>query len=152
MNRNGYVLGLICLVLSACGAAVGVGSGGADNLASARVKTDSSSAVRQAVLDVFRDQGFNVLSEGTQSVTFSKRGGRSAEIAWTTTGNPNPVIIRPTVRWRSGGTGSMLVTCQVEVAQLSTVDGETVRQPLLVGKSAYNGMLRDVKRRVEKGR
>jgi hypothetical protein len=153
MNRNGYLLGLICLVLSACGAAVGVGGGGgADNLASTRVKTDSSSAVREAVLDVFRNEGFNVLSQASQSVTFSKRGGRSAEIAWTTTGNPNPVMIRPTVRWGSGGTGSMHVTCQVEVAQISTAYGETVRQPLLVGKSAYNGMLRDVKRRVEKGR
>lgn len=131
---------------------MGVGGGGVDNLASTRVKTNSSAVVQQAVLAVFRAQGFNVLSQGSQSITFSKPGGRSAEIAWTTTANPNPVMIRPIVRWQASGDGEMLVTCQVEIAQESTVFGETVRQPLLMGKSAYNGMLRDVKRRVEKGR
>ena len=131
---------------------MGVGGGGVDNLASTRVKTNSSAVVQQAVLAVFRAQGFNVLSQGSQSITFSKPGGRSAEIAWTTTANPNPVMIRPIVRWQVSGDGEMLVTCQVEIAQESTVFGETVRQPLLMGKSAYNGLLRDVKRRVEKGR
>jgi hypothetical protein len=121
-----------------------------DNLASTSVKTHSPADVRPAVLDVFREQGFNVLSEGSQSVTFSKPGGRSADLAWSTTANQNPVMIRPTVRWRAAGSGEMLVTCQVEVAQQSTVYGETVRQPYLMGKSAYNGMLKDVKRRVEK--
>ncbi len=33
-----------------------------------------------------------------------------------------------------------------------TVDGEIVRQPMMMGKSAYNGMLREVKQRVEGGR
>jgi hypothetical protein len=152
MNRRICLLGLGCLVLSACGAAVGVGDGGVDNLASTRVKTNSPAAVQQAVLDVFRAEGFNVLSQGSQSITFSKPGGRSAELAWSTTANSNPVMIRPIVRWRTSGSGEMLVTCQVEIAQESTVYGETVRQPFLMGKSAYNGMLRDVKSRVEKGR
>lgn len=44
------------------------------------------------------------------------------------------------------------VTCQVEITQQSTVFGEDVRQPVLMGKAAYNSMLRDVKRRVERGR
>jgi hypothetical protein len=85
-------------------------------------------------------------------ITFQKRGGRSAEIAWTTIDNPNPVMIRPTVRWRSTGSSEYTVTCQVEVAQQSTVDGEIVREPMMMGKSAYNGMLREVKQRVEGGR
>ena len=152
MNRKNYLLGLICLLIAACGSAVGVGGSGADNLASTRVKTNSSTAVQRAVIDVFQRQGFDVLSRGNQSVEFSKRGGRSAEIAWTTTANPNPVMIRPTVRWRAGHPGEMYLTCQVEVAQESTVYGETVRKPLLVGKAAYNGMLKDVKRQVENGR
>ena len=152
MNRRSILLGLCCLVVSACGGAVGVGEGRVDNLASTSVKTNSSGAVRQAVLDVFQEQGFSMLSQGSQSITFTKPGGRSADLAWSTTANPNPVMIRPTVRWRAAGSGEMLVSCQVEVAQQSTVYGETVRQPLMMGKSAYNGMLKDVKRRVEKGR
>ncbi|MFK7849546.1 MAG: hypothetical protein AB8D78_01095 [Akkermansiaceae bacterium] len=152
MNQSSVLLGLICLIFSSCGASVGIGSGGVENLASTRVKTNSSSAVERAVLDVFQDQGFSVISKGSQSVSFSKRGGRSADIAWSTMNNPNPVMIRPTVGWRASSEGEMLVTCQVEVAQQSTVYGETVRQPLMVGKAAYNGMLKDVKRRVERSR
>jgi hypothetical protein len=138
-------------VVSACGAAVGVGSGGVDNLASTRVKTNSSSAVNKAVLAVFQAQGFNVLTQSSQSITFSKPGGRSADLAWSTINNPNPVMIRPTVRWQGAGTAEMSVTCQVEITQQSTAFGEDVRQPFLMGKAAYDGMLRDVKRRVEKG-
>jgi hypothetical protein len=104
------------------------------------------------VLRVFQTQGFAVASQGSQSITFAKNGGRSAEIAWSTINNPNPVMIRPTVSWRPAGTSEYWVGCQVEVTQESTVSGETVRQPLLMGKSAYNGMLRDVKQGVESGR
>lgn len=138
------------LVLSACGAAVGVGSGAVDNTASTQVKTQSPAAVRKAVLEVFGAQGFNVRSESANSITFSKIGGRSADIAWSTVGNSNPVKIRPTVTWRPSGR-EMWVGCRVEVAQQSTVYGETVRQPLAMGKAAYNSMLRDVKRKVERG-
>jgi hypothetical protein len=141
-----------CLVLSGCGAAVGVGGGGVDNLASTRIRTDSPDAIRRAALDVFKAQEFAVHSQGSDTITFSKRGGRSAEIAWTTINNPNPVMIRPTVRWRKTGDSEFMVTCQVEVVQQSTVRGEIVRQPMMMGKSTYNRMLRDVRRRVESGR
>lgn len=141
-----------CLVLSGCGAAVGVGGGGVDNLASTRIRTDSPDAIRRAALEVFKAQEFAVHSQGPDTITFSKRGGRSAEIAWTTINNPNPVMIRPTVRWRKTGDSEFMVTCQVEVVQQSTVRGEIVRQPMMMGKSAYNRMLRDVRRRVESGR
>lgn len=151
MNGRCFLLGLCCLILAGCGAAVGVGNGGVENLATTKIRTGSEAAVRSAVLEVFKSQGFRVLSEGSQSITFSKRGGRSADIAWSTMANPNPVMIRPTVSWRKAGSGEVFVSCQVEIAQLSTVYGETVRQPMVAGKSAYNGMLRDVKRRVEKG-
>jgi hypothetical protein len=141
-----------CLVLSGCGAAVGVGGGGVDNLASTRIRTDSPEAIRRAAVEVFKAQEFTVHSQGPDTITFSKRGGRSAEIAWTTINNPNPVMIRPTVRWRKTGDSEFTVTCRVEVVQQSTVRGEIVRQPMMMGKSAYNRMLRDVRRRVESGR
>lgn len=143
--------GLLCLGLSACGAAVGVGGGGVDNLASTKVKTASSDGVRRAVLAAFQADGFSVLSQSPGLITFQKQGGRSAEIAWTTIDNPNPVMIRPTVRWRSTGSSEFTVTCQVEISQLSTVSGETVREPMMMGKSAYNSLLRDVKARAEAG-
>ena len=131
---------------------MGVGNEKSDSLASTLVKTNSPAAVQKAVLAVFQEQGFIVLSQTSRAVTFSKPGGRSADAAWSTIGNPNPVMIRPTVAWRESGGTEMFVTCQVEVAQQSTVFGETARQPTWLGSSAYNALLKDVKRRVEKGR
>ena len=150
MNWKSFLLGMLCIALVACGGAVGVGSGAVDNLASTRVKTNSSDAVNKAVLTVFHEKGFKILSQRSQSIIFIKAGGRSADIAWSTINNPNPVMIRPTVAWRSTGTGEMILTCQVDVVQRDTSFGETVRQPIMMGKSAYGGMLNDVKRRVER--
>jgi hypothetical protein len=152
MNRRTCLLGLCCLVLSGCGAAVGAGNGGVDNLATTRIRTDSPDAIRRAVIDVFKADEFTVLSQTSDSVTFSKRGGRTAEIAWTTIGNPNPVMIRPTVRWRQTGPSQFTVNCRVEIVQQSTVRGEIIRQPMMMGSSAYNRMLRQVRRQVEAGR
>jgi hypothetical protein len=140
------------LLITGCGAAVGGGGPGVDNLASTRIRTDSSEAIRRTVLVVFEAQGFSVHSEGPESITFNKLGGRTAEIAWTTIGNPNPVMIRPTVRWRRTGNAEFTVTCRVEVVQQSTVRGEIIREPMLMGKSTYSRMLRDVRRQVEGGR
>ena len=128
---------------------MGVGNERTDSLASTRVKTNSPAAVQKAVLAVFQEQGFNLLSQTSRSATFSKPGGRSGDATWSTIGNPNPVMIRPTVAWRASGDTEMFITCQVEVAQQSTVYGETVRQPTWLGSSAYNALLKDVKRRVE---
>ncbi|WP_193214985.1 hypothetical protein [Luteolibacter marinus] len=150
MNRRYWLLSAASLLLAACGASVGVG-GGVDNLATVEVKTNSMPAVARAVEEVFRAEGFSVISRSEQSLSFTKRGGRSADIAWKTVGNDNPVMIRPTVRWRNDGPGRVWVGCQVEVAQQSDAFGETVREPLAVGKSAYHGLLKQVKQRVERG-
>jgi hypothetical protein len=152
MNRRSWLAGFGILLLSGCGAAVGGGGPGVDNLASTRIRTDSSGAIRNSVLAVFEAQGFSVHSEGPESITFSKLGGRTAEITWTTIGNPNPVMIRPTVRWRRTGNSEFTVTCRVEVVQQSTVRGEIIRQPMIMGKSTYGRMLRDVRRQVEASR
>lgn len=139
------------LLLSACGAAVGVGGDRATYLATTRIRTDSEAAVRQAVEEVFRADGFAVDSRTGRSISFSKVGGRSAEIAWTTVGNPNPVMIRPTVSWRPDGPGAVWVGVRVEITQQSTAFGETVRRPIMTGRSAYSGLLRQVRVRVERG-
>ena len=152
MNRRLWIVGIGALVLSACGAAVGVGDGAAGSMTSVSVNTSSTKAVRQAVIEVFGEQGFKVRNEATQSITFTKAGGPSADLAWGTLGNSNPVMIRPTVTWRSSGAQTVWVGCQVEVAQQSTVFGETVRQPLAVGKAAYRSMLGQVKKRAEGNR
>lgn len=150
MHRRSWLAGLGLLLLAGCGATVGGGGLGVDNLASTRIRTDSSEAIRRSALAVFEAQGFSVHSAEPESITFSKLGGRTAEIAWTTIGNPNPVMIRPTVRWRRTGNSEFTVTCRVEVVQQSTVRGDIIRQPMLMGKSAYGRMLRDVRREVER--
>lgn len=150
MNRRLWISGVVALLVSGCGSAVGVGGNGMDDLASTKIKTSSTDAVRSAVFDVFKGEGFTVLSQSARAITFSKAGGRSADVMWTTINNPNPVMIRPTVSWRPEGAGVVWVSCQVEVAQQDTAFGETVRQPMLVGKSAYHDLLRKVKQRVER--
>jgi hypothetical protein len=151
MNSRFAILGFASLVLVGCGAAVGAGGGGGgvSNLASVRVKSTSSELVQQAVFNVFTGDGFEVISSEGQSYAFSKQGGRSADIMWSTMANPNPVMIHPTVKWQPSGSDEILVTCQVQIIQQSTVQGSVVRQPLLMGKSAYNKLLKDVRNRAE---
>ena len=139
------------LLLVACGSAVGVGGSGRDSLATVTVKHTSPASVRPVTIAVFREEGFSVISEGANSLGFEKQGGRSAEVAWKTVGNSNPVMIRPTVSWSQVGADQIRLMCDVEVAQESTVYGETVRHPMLAGKSAYSGLLREIKRRAEAG-
>ncbi len=152
MKRRLWISGGLALLVCGCGSAVGVGGRDADNLASIRIQTNSTRAVRSAVLDVFKQEGFTVDSQTSQSITFSQRGGRNAEIMWSTINNPNPVMIRATVTWRPDGAGWVWVGCTVQVTQQSTAFGETARQPRVVGMTAYNGLLRRVKRQVEGGR
>jgi hypothetical protein len=90
-----------------------------------------------------------VISSEGESYVFSKKGGRSADIMWTTMANPNPVMIRPIVKWQPSGFDEILVTCQVQIVQQSNVQGSVVRQPLLMGKSAYGKLLKDVRNRAE---
>ncbi len=152
MKRRAWISGCLALVVAGCGPAVGVGGRGANDLASTRIRTNSLTSVRSAVLEVFKEEGFTVVSRSAQSATFTIPGGRRAEIMWTTINNPNPVMIRATVTWRPDGAGWVWVGCQVQVTQQNTAFGETVRQPRLVGMSAYNDLLRRVRRRVEEGR
>jgi hypothetical protein len=152
MKRRSWISGGLALLVAGCGPAVGVGGRGANDLASTRIRTSSTSAVRSAVLEVFKEEGFTVVSRSSESVVFTIPGGRRAEIMWSTISNPNPVMIRATVTWRPDGPNRVWVGCQVQVTQKNTAFGETVRQPRLVGMSAYNDLLRRVRRRVEEGR
>lgn len=136
-------------LLVSCGSSVGVGGSG--SLASVTVENSSVARVRAATLGVFTEEGFDKRSETPAAIEFEKDGGRSAEIAWKTVGNSNPVMIRPTVRWSDAGAGTLLLRCEVEVAQQSTVYGETLREPAWVGKGAYQNLLKEVKRRAEAG-
>ena len=144
-----WVLIVAAMLFSGCRSMMGVGNG--NSLAVVTVKKSSMEKVRAATLEVFREDGFAKASETAASMSFAKQGGRSAEIAWKTVGNSNPIIIRPTVRWSQAGGGEIRVSCNVEVTQASTVYGETVREPVLAGKGAYRSLLKEVKRRAEAG-
>lgn len=150
MKRRLWISGGVALLVAGCGQSMGVSGGRSNDLASTRIRTTSSSAVRAAVLSVFKEEGFAVVSESRQSITFSIEGGRRADIMWSSINNPNPVMIQPTVTWRNIGPGEILVECRVEVTQRMTAFGETSRRPMLAGKTAYNNMLRRVRQRVEK--
>lgn len=142
-----WILIAFSLLSVGCRSMMGVGNG--SSLASVTVRNASIEDVRASTYQVFREDGFDKFSEAPGSMSFAKRGGRSSEIAWKTVGNSNPVMIRPTVRWRQVGDEEIRLSCSVEVTQASTAFGETVREPMLAGKSAYRGMLNDVRRRAE---
>lgn len=152
MKRSLSILGGVALLIAGCRSSMGVSGDRSNDLASTRIQTSSTSTVRAAVLSVFKEEGFTVVSESKQSITFTIQGGRRADLMWSTINNPNPVMIQPTVRWRSIGSGEMLVECRVEVTQKNTAFGKTTRQPVLTGKNAYNNLLRRVRQRVEQGR
>lgn len=141
----------MALLVAGCEPSMGVSGGRSNDLASTRIRTSSASSVRSAVLSVFKEEGFTVVSESKQSITFTIQGGRRADIMWTTINSPNPVMIQPTVTWRSSGPGEMLVECRAEVTQKNTAFGSATRQPMLAGKTAYNNLLRRVRQRVEQG-
>lgn len=152
MTRRYWLISSATVLLAACGSTVGVGRHGSDQLASTRIRTTSSAAVLHATESVFHDEGFSTISSGINSITFSKVGGRGAEIAWKDLGNDNPVLIQPTVTWRSDGENRIWVGCAVEIVQRSKAFGNSVQQPVLAGKAACSSMLGKVKRRVEKQR
>jgi hypothetical protein len=135
---------------SSCGSAMGVGPARKGEYSSVLIRSSDEPAVRQAVNAVFTEAGFIPDGTTSRSMSFRKRGNRSAEVAWSTLANPNPVWIRPTVTLFRTNDGFRL-TCDAYVTQARTTFGEEVRQPLVAGRTGYQRMLNDVRKRVEKG-
>lgn len=141
-------LAFMPVLLSSCGSAVGLGSETRGNYASTRIKSSDQSLIRSTTVAVFQEAGFNSAGGAGSTLNFEKVGSRSAQIAWGNNLNDNPVIISPEVRINPRGPETLLV-CNVFMVQQSTVYGENSKQPHLVGKSGYERLLSDIRKRVE---
>ena len=135
-------------MLSSCGSAVGLGSETSGNYASTRVKSSNLSLIRSTTTAVFSEQGFSARGGKGSTLYFQKEGSRSAQITWGDNFNANPVMIEPEVQISPRGAETLLL-CNVYFVQQSTVYGENVKQPHLVGKAGYERMLSTIRKRVE---
>ena len=152
MMRQTFLLGALPLLLiaflSSCGHTVGLNSGHSSDYASTRIKSTDHALIRSTTIQGFQEAGFTVSPSKGSTLFFSKQGTRSAQIAWGSNLNGNPVFIRPEVVMQKQPTETRLV-CNVFITQQSTVYGEDVKQPHLVGKSGYERLMRDIRKRVE---
>lgn len=135
-------------LLVSCGSTVGLGSETSGNYASTQIKSSNLSLIRSTTTAVFRENGFDSSGGTSSALFFRKTGSRSAQIAWGSNLNDNPVMIEPEVKISPRGAETLLV-CNVFMVQQSTVYGENVKQPHLVGKSGYERLLSDIRKRVE---
>ena len=145
--RIALLLVLIPL-LTGCGSTVGVG-GGSGSLASTTIKNSSRNSVNEAVKATFREEGFTLIHEGSNSFKFRKWGGRSTEIiygTWFTDG----VAIEPEVLVFDKGSGTFSVHCDVYMREHQGREVLDANYRLKAsGKAAYSGLMRKIRKRAE---
>ena len=147
--RSVLVMGAaLCLLLVGCGTTAGVGPT-SGSFASTTIKNTNRTAVDQAVTNVFTGDGFQLISKTSDGFTFRKQGGKSTQIVygdWFTDG----VAVSPKVSVTPAGPATYKVGCNVTMME-ENVFGELEEKwnPVLIGKSAYNGLLRQVRDRAQ---
>ena len=142
------IAALSSLLLAGCGTTAGVGPT-TSNFAATTIKNTNRAAVDQAVLAVFVGDGFQLVSQSSNTFTFRKWGGKSTQVVygdWFTDG----VAVSPTVNVTPVGQGAYRVGCNVTMMERD-VFGELEEKwnPVLIGKSAYKGLLRQVRDRAQ---
>ncbi|MFC7339040.1 hypothetical protein ACFQY0_17735 [Haloferula chungangensis] len=134
--------------LSSC-STVGLGPSGAGEYSGTTINSSNLALIRQTTVAVFAEKGFRLDGSADYgTIRFVKEGTRSAQIAWGSNMNDNPVMVRPEVQINSLGPKTQLI-CNVYMTQESTVYGENVKQPHLTGKAGYSSILSTIRKRVE---
>lgn len=129
---------------------VGLGPSGAGQYAGTTINSANLPLIRQTTVAVFAEKGFQLDGSAEYgTIRFVKTGSRSAQAAWGSNFNSNPVMIRPEVQISSLGPKTQLI-CNVYLTQQSEVFGEDVKKPHLAGKAGYSSILNTIRSRVEK--
>lgn len=135
--------------LNSC-STVGLGPSGAGEYSGTTIKSSNMALIRKTTVAVFAEKGFRLDGSAEYgTIRFAKTGSRSAQIAWGSNMNSNPVMVRPEVQITALGPKTQLI-CNVYMTQQSEVFGEDVKQPHLAGKAGYSSMLSTIRSRVEK--
>ena len=137
------------ILVTSCASSVGLGRSGSTSFASSEIHNSSRSRVDAAVKSVFREEGFNLVSQRGNTFHFQKWGGRSSEIiygSWFTEG----VAVEPEVEIVTLGDNNYAVLCDVYMREhngASLLDANW--QLRGSGKIAYNNLMGKVKKRAE---
>ena len=143
-----FALAIGLSALNSC-STVGLGPSGAGEYSGTTINSSNLPLIRKTTVDVFAEKGFRLDGSADYgTIRFVKPGTRSAQIAWGSNFNDNPVMVRPEVQITALGPKTQLV-CNVYMTQESTVYGENVKQPHLTGKAGYSSMLSTIRKRVE---
>ncbi len=139
----------LAIVLSSCGASVGLGGTGAtsDSLASVSVNSTDLAKAKRVTRQVFSEEGFRETGTSSNTILFTKVGGRSARLAWG--GWYDEVMINPEVLVMPGASG-IRIDCDLYITNYSEAFGESsARKPWRAGRSAYRSVLKRIKKQIE---
>jgi hypothetical protein len=143
-----FALAISLSALNSC-STVGLGPSGAGEYSGTTINSSNLPLIRKTTVAVFAEKGFRLDGSADYgTIRFVKPGTRSAQIAWGSNMNDNPVMVRPEVQITALGPKTQLV-CNVYMTQESTVYGENVKQPHLTGKAGYSSLLSTIRKRVE---
>ena len=136
------------LALNSC-STVGLGPSGAGEYSGTTINSSNLPLIRKTTVAVFAENGFRLDGSADYgTIRFVKNGSRSAQAAWGSNMNSNPVMVRPEVQIDPRGAKTALI-CNVYMTQQSEVFGEDVKQPHMMGKAGYSSILSTIRKRVE---
>jgi hypothetical protein len=142
----------IASFLGACSGTVGAGDTGISDFTSVKIKTEDSRLLGDTIVEVFVEKGFRHATTGATSMTFEKLGSGTTDFVWGNNMNNNPTIIVATVNIiPEYGKKIYQVTCAPTIKQASRISGYSEKKPILMGRLGYQGILDEIKKRVEKG-
>ena len=136
------------LALSSC-STVGLGPSGAGEYSGTTIDSSNLPLIRKTTVAVFAEKGFQLDGSADYGIIrFVKQGSGSAQAAWGSNLNRNPVMVRPEVRITPLGPKTQLI-CNVYMTQESEVFGEDSKKPHLLGKAGYSSLMSTIRKRVE---
>ena len=139
---------MLAVLLSSCASTVGLGRGNS-SFVSAEINNSSRKKVDAAVLSVFGEEGFSVVSQGDDDIHFRKMGGGSAKLiygSWLSEG----VSAEPEVTIVDHGGGNYGVHCDVYMREHSGSELLDANWKVMAsGKRAYQKLMKRIKKRSE---
>lgn len=145
---QGFSLCLLALFLNACASAVGLG-GTRSSFVGTNITNSTRERVDAAILSVFREEGFTLVSRGPYDIHFRKMGGESARLiygSWFSEG----VSAEPEIIVIDRGNGNFAVHCDVYMREHSGSELLDANWKLRgAGKLAYSGLMKRIKARAE---
>ena len=145
---QGFFLCMFAVIISSCASSVGLGRG-ESSFVSVEINNSSRAKVNAAVISVFREEGFSLVSQGPYGIHFRKLGGGSAKLiygSWLSEG----VSAEPEIIIADLGGGNYGVHCDVYMREHSGSELLDANWKVVAsGKKAYQKLMNRIKKRSE---